>query len=327
MSDEQIKTRVIGIDVGVERTTCAIVDIRGTIIAKEAFHTSSYPNVNEFVAVLSEKIVTMAEANGGYENIRSIGISAPSANFMTGCIENASNMPWKGRIPLAALLRDRVGMAVALANDAHITALGEKTFGSAHGLQDFIVISLGHGGVGSCIFSGGVPYLGVDGFAGEVGHTCVEVGGRTCSCGRKGCLEEYASARGLVQTARELMAASDQPSLMRDLEELTPQTLVRCCEQGDAMAQEVFRQAGFMLGIGLANYATVVNPEAIILTGELTSVGHWLMNPMRESFREHVFHNIREKVRILVSILNDDDRDVLGASALAWEVKEYSLFK
>ena len=143
-----IKNRVIGIDISVKRTTYAIVDVRGNILAKDNFATTDYSNVNDFVTALSERIVEFAEYNGGYEQIRSIGVSAPSANFLTGSIENAANLPWKGVIPLAALLRDRLGIAVGVANDAHVTALGEHTYGTAHGMKNFMVIALGHGIVG-----------------------------------------------------------------------------------------------------------------------------------------------------------------------------------
>jgi len=324
--DNTIKTKVMGVDIGVSRTTVAIVDLRGMILAKDSFRTFDYSNVNNFIEALSERIVNLAETNGGYEQIRSVGISAPSANYLTGCIENASNLPWKGVIPLAAMLRDRIGLAVALGNDAHITALGERVYGYAHGMENFIVISLGHGGVGSSFFSNGHAHLGFLGFAGEVGHTCVEDGGRQCNCGKKGCLEEYTSYRGVVKTAREMMAASEEPSMMRQLTELSPMTIGECADKGDAMAKEVWNRTGFMLGIALANYASVINPEAIILTGELTNSYHWMMDAIRESFNEHVFRNIRDKVKIVTSIIQDDERDVLGASVLAWKVKEYSLF-
>ena len=321
-----IKTKVVGVDINVDQTTVAIIDIRGAILAKDVFSTSDYPNVNNFVEVLSDRIVALAENSGGYENIRSVGISSPSANFKTGCIENASNLPWKGIIPLAVMLRDRIGLAVALGNDAHITALGERAFGLAHGMENFIVISLGHGGVGSCFFSNGRAHLGYLGFAGEVGHSCVEDGGRQCTCGRQGCLEEYVSNRGIVRTARDLMEASDEPSMLRDLTELTPATIGECMDKGDAMAAEVWRRTGFVLGVALANYASVINPEAIILTGELTKAYGWMMDAIHDSFNEHVFRNIRGKVKIVTSIIEDSDRDVLGASVLAWKVKEYSLF-
>ena len=323
---DEIKTRVVGIDVRETKTTYALVDVRGEIIAQDYFSTADYPNVSDFVTELSERIVMLVEENGGYEQVRSVGISAPSGNFLTGCIENAANMPWKGVVPLAAMLQDRLGLAVALANDAHITALGEKAYGSAHGMKDFIVVSVSHGGLGSCIFINGMPHLGVNGFAGEVGHTCVVPDGRQCGCGRQGCLEMYASDRGLVKTAEELIAEGS-PTLMSNLEVLDAKTIADCCDKGDRVAIEAFRRVGFILGLGLANYASMLNPEAIILTGDITQAGKWLLKPMRASFEEHVFHNVRGATRLLVSILKEGERDVLGASALAWDVKEYSLFK
>jgi glucokinase len=324
---DQIKTRVVGVDIREVRTTYALVDIRGEIIATDYFMTMEYPDVSEYVSALSEKIIMLVEENGGYDKVRSVGISAPSGNFMTGCIENAANMPWKGVVPLAAMLRDRLGLAVALANDAHVTALGEKAFGSAHGLKDFVVVSISHGGLGSCIFMDGKPHLGVNGFAGEVGHTCVEVGGRECGCGRKGCLETYCSDKGLVKTVEELLQAEELPSALRGLKNISVQSVAYYCDQGDQVAIEAMRRLGFMLGLGLANYASVLNPEAIILTGDMMQAGKWLLRPMRKSFDEHVFHNIQGETRLLVSILKEGERDVLGASALAWDVKEYSLFK
>ncbi len=325
--DTNIKTRVIGIDIGVKKTTIAVVDLRGMIIAKDYMQTTDYPMLNNFIEELSQRIVSIAEANGGYEIIRSVGISAPSSNFITGSIENAVNIPWKGVIPLAALLRDRIGLAVAVGNDAHITALGERAYGSAHGLENFIVVTMGHGGLGSCIFIKGQPHLGTGGYAGEFGHTCIEDGGRLCNCGRRGCIEEYVTDRGIVRTAKELMAASDAPSMMRDLQELTASSIAECCEKGDAMALETYNRTGFYLGLGLANYATVINPQAIILSGELSDDCKWYLDATEQSFNEHVFGNIRGKVKLMVSLLNSQDRDVLGASALAWTVEEYSLFK
>lgn len=323
---KMMKTRVVGVDIEIDVTTYAIVDIRGTIIAIDHFSTSDYPIVSEYVAVLSDKIVTLVEANGGYETVRSVGISAPSGNFLTGSIENAANLPWKGNIPLAALMRDSLGLAVAVGNDAHASAIGERVYGSAHGLQNFVVVSMGHGGVGSCFFSNGRAHLGDSGSAGEIGHICVEDHGRLCGCGRQGCLERYVSVGGLIQTAREMLAESSEDSLMRQLSELTPEAIGECCDEGDKLALEVYRQTGEMFGIGLSFYASIINPEAIILTGGLTNQWKWLEEPTQLSFNEHLFPNLRGKVELQVSIITDAERDVMGASALAWEVEEYSLF-
>ena len=326
MEEYKIKTKVVGVDISNESTTYAIVDIRGNIIAEESFLTCGYSDVNNFVTALSDKIVNLVEANGGYETIRSIGVSSPSASSVSGCIENAANLPWKGIVPLSAMLRDRIGLAVGLSNDAHVSALGEYTFGCAHGMKNFIILSLGVG-IGSCFFTAGDDHIGHNGYAGEFGHTCVVKNGRACGCGHTGCLESYVGAAGIINTAKELMAESDAPTIMRNLEKLSPRTIKECCDQGDEMAIEVYRRTGEMLGLGLANYASLVDPEAIILTGGVSHAGKWLLDPTCKSFEEHVFGNLRGKVKMLVSKLEDRERDVLGASALAWSVPEYSLFK
>ena len=326
MEQETIKKRVVGIDISLDATTYAIVDVKGDVIAMDSFPTMDYPEINQFISALSDHLVNMVEEHGGYESIRSVGISAPSANFMTGSIVNAPNLPWKGVIPLGVLLRDRIGYAVAVANNADVRALGEHAYGLAKGMRDFVVVTMGNG-IGSCLFSNGMIHKGSDGFAGEIGHTCIVNNGRQCTCGNKGCLEAYVAARGIIATAKELLEQTSAPSLMRGVENLTPKVITDFCEQGDELAIEVYRKTGELLGMGLANYASMVDPEAFIFTGGLTRAGKWLFEPAQEMFEKYVFHNTKGKIKFLVS---EDDRaanDVLGASVLAWEVREYSLFK
>ena len=326
MIQENIKTRVVGVDISLDHTTLAVIDVRGNMIAKADFPTGSNPNVGDFASALSENIVNLVESNGGYESIRSVGICCNSSNFMTGCIENAANLPWKGVVPLAAMMRDRMGLAVALGNNAHVRALGEHAYGVAHGMRDFILITLGSG-MGSCIFSNGSPHLGRDGFAGEIGHTCAKHGGRQCGCGNCGCLEMYTSGKGIILTAQEVLSESSEPSMMRQVESLTVPVIGSFCRQGDPLAAEVIRRAGYMLGVGLANYASMVNPEAIIFTGSVIRSAEELLEPALEAFNSHVFHNVEGKVKFLKSQFDESDANLLGASVLAWNVKEYSLFK
>ena len=326
MEQETIKKRVVGIDISLDATTYAIVDVKGEVIAMDSFPTLDYPEINQFISALSDHLIKLVEENGGYESIRSVGISAPSANFMNGSIVNAPNLPWKGVIPLSILLRDRTGYAVAVANNADVRALGEHAFGMAKGMRDFVVVTMGNG-IGSCLFSNGMIHKGNEGFAGEIGHTCIVNNGRQCTCGNKGCLEAYVAARGIVATAKELMEETDKPSLMRGVEELTPKLITDFCNQGDEMAIEVYRRTGEILGMGLANYGSMVDPEAFIFTGGIAKAGKWLFDPAKKVFDEYVFHNTSGKIKFLVS---EEDRvlnDVLGASVLAWEVREYSLFK
>jgi len=325
MDQSSIKKRVVGVDVSLDATSYAIVDVRGNILAKDSFPTEDYPEVGAFVAALSDGILKLIETNGGIGTIRSVGISAPSANYKSGCIVNAPNMPWKGVVPLSALLRDRLGLAVAVANNSHVVALGEHAFGCAHGMRNFLVITIGSG-LGSCVFTDGAVKLGSDGYAGEIGHTCVCHEGRLCGCGNKGCLEAYTATKGIIRTAREVMAEQGGTTKMRRLEKLTPKAIAKLCDEGDEMAVEVFRRTGEMLGLGLANYASVIDPEAIIFTGGISKAGKWLLEPAQKSFEEHVFHNIQGKVKFLLSDLDESERNILGASVLAWEVKEYSLF-
>ena len=326
MIQNGIKTRVVGVDISLERTSIGIVDIRGNIIATDCFVTSEHPYIGDYLTILCEHILNLVEQNGGYETIRSVGMCSPSGNYRTSSIENAPNMPWKGVIPLAAMLRDRLRMAVALANNAHAMALGEQAFGAAHGMRDFAVISIGHG-LGSCFFSNGLVHLGNDGFAGEVGHTCFIPNGRQCGCGKKGCLETYTAANGIVTTAKEIMAERTEPSMMRQVETLSPRIIQEFCDLGDELAIETYRRTGYYLGVGLANYASILNPEAFIFTGGVAQAGKWLFEPANKAFEEHVFHNLQGKVKFLVSSLENRTRNMLGASVLAWGVKEYSLFK
>ena len=326
MEQEAIKKRVVGIDISLDATTYAIVDVKGEIIVMDSFPTLDYPEINQFISALSDRLIQMVEDNGGYESIRSVGISAPSANFMNGSIVNAPNLPWKGVIPLSILLRDRTGYAVAVANNADVRALGEHAFGVAKGMRDFVVVTMGNG-VGSCLFSNGMIHKGNEGYAGEIGHTCIVSNGRQCTCGNKGCLEAYVAARGIIATAKEVMEQTDKPSLMRGVEKLTPKLITEFCNQGDELAIEVYRRTGEMLGMGLANYGSMVDPEAFIFTGGIAKAGKWLFDPAKKVFDEYVFHNSKGKIKFLVS---EEDRvlnDVLGASVLAWEVREYSLFK
>lgn len=326
MIHETIKTRVVGVDIEIDTTTLAVIDVRGDIIASESFNTGTNPNIGDFASVLSERVVTLVENNGGYESIRSLGICCPSANYMTSCIENAPNLPWKGVVPLAAMMRDRLGLAVALGNNAYARGLGELAFGVAHGMKNFVLMTLG-GGVGSCIFVNGQYYPGGDGFAGEIGHSLAHHDGRQCGCGNSGCLEMYCSRKGILLTAQEVMSESDKPSKMRLTEDLTPEIIVSFCEMGDELAIETMRRTGDILGSALSVYATIINPEAFIFTGSVSHLGDWLFDPAWESFNDHVFHNIKGKVKFLSSQFDEKEANMLGASVLAWNVKEYSLFK
>jgi glucokinase len=237
----------------------------------------------------------------------------------------APNLPWAhdSVVPLANLFSDALGIPVALTNDANAAAIGEMTYGVARGMKDFIVITLGTG-VGSGIVTGGHLLYGSDGFAGELGHVTMVRGeeGRLCGCGRKGCLECYCSATGVARTARELLAKSDRPSLLREMnpEDITSLDVSIAAGKGDALAREIYDFTGKMLGEACADFAAFSSPEAFIFFGGMTRAGDLIMKPIKEAYDRHVLPIFRGKAQFLISGLDGASAAVLGASAVGWDV-------
>ncbi len=221
------------------------------------------------------------------------------------------------------MISEKTKLPVKITNDANAAAIGEMKFGAARGMKDFIVITLGTG-VGSGIVANGEPVLGHNGLAGELGHTIIQAGGRRCGCGRKGCLEAYASATGVANTAREWLAEMTSvetwraASLLRNIspEEITAKDVYQAAVNGDALALRIFDYTGKLLGEAFANFILFSNPEAIILFGGLTRAGDLLLNPLLESVEKNVLPVYRGKTKILLSGLKESDAAILGASAL-----------
>ncbi len=318
------KPYVIGIDIGGTNTVFGVVDARGTILYDGSIKTGTYEDVNDYVSALAEGLKIVIEEAGGPGQIKGIGVGAPNGNYFNGCIEFAPNLPWKGKIPLAQLISEKAyNIPVILTNDANAAAIGEMTYGAARGMKDFIEITLGTG-VGSGIVIGGTLVYGHDGFAGELGHVTVRENGRLCGCGRHGCLEAYASATGVARTAREILMNRTEKSSLRDLnpEEITSKDVYDAAVKGDKLAQEIFEYTGNILGEALSNFVAFSSPEAIVLFGGLTKAGDLILNPVKRSMEDHMLKVFQGKTKLLVSQLKESDAAVLGASALAWEVKE-----
>jgi len=318
------KPYVVGIDIGGTNTVFGIVDARGTIISSGAVKTQAYDKVEDYVDEVCKNLLPLIIAQGGVDKIKGIGIGAPNGNYYSGTIEFAPNLPWKGVIPLAAMFEEKLGIPTALTNDANAAAVGEMTYGAARGMKDFIMITLGTG-VGSGIVINGQVVYGHDGFAGELGHIISRrENGRLCGCGRHGCLEAYCSATGVARTARELLAARTEPSLLRNIpaESITSKDVYDAAVQGDELAQSIFEFTGKLLGEALADFIAFSSPEAIVLFGGLAKSGDYIMKPLQKAIDDNVLQIFKGKCKILVSELKDSDAAVLGASALAWELKE-----
>ena len=320
---ESQKPYVIGVDLGGTNTVFGIVDTYGKIVAEDSIKTQKYKTAEEFVEAGVACLLPLIAQRGGTEKIAGMGIGAPNANYYTGAIEIAPNIAWAhdSVVPLGEMFSQKLGIPVHLTNDANAAALGEMTYGAARGMKNFIVITLGTG-VGSGIVINGQLVYGHDGFAGELGHVTMVRGeeGRVCGCGRKGCLECYCSATGMARTAREMLANTDRPSLLReknpaDIESLDVSI---AAGKGDEVANEIFQFTGKMLGEACADFTAFSSPEAYIFFGGLCKAGDLIMKPIEESYNRAVMPIYRGKAKFLVSGLMNANAAVLGASALAW---------
>ena len=313
----------LGIDLGGTGTKFGLVDEGGQVLRCDSIPTQQYPDIVEYCDVLCAGLKRLLEAEGlTMGDLAGIGCGAPDANFYTGCIEQATNLPWKGVVPLAKLISERMGGKCTVTNDANAAAQGEMIYGSARGMKNFIVITLGTG-VGSGIVTDGKLLYGHDGFAGELGHCKVDYSGngRLCGCGQRGCIEAYASATGVARTAKEIITATTQPTLLRqlpDIDHITSKDVFDAAEQGDLVAKQIFDYTGHLLGMKMADYVHFSSPEAIILFGGLTKSGHWIMDPIREAFEQNLMPLWKGKIPVYVSILKDSDAAILGAASLVW---------
>ena len=317
------KPYVIGMDMGGTNTVFGIVDARGNVMAKSAVKTATHKDINLYIDDLYNELLILINSVGGVSKIRGIGVGAPNGNYYTGNIEFAPNLPWKGIIPFSKLLTDKLGIQAALTNDANAAAFGEMTYGAARGMKNFIMITLGTG-VGSGIIIDGNVVYGHDGFAGELGHTNVVRGesARLCGCGRKGCLEAYASATGVARTARELLSIRKENSLLRTIpiESITSKDVYDAAVEGDEIAKEIFNFTGKLLGEAFSDFVAFSAPEAIILFGGLSKAGDLILKPVVENMEMNILVLWKNKVKVIISELKEADAAILGASALVWEL-------
>ena len=310
----------IGIDVGGTNTKFGIADSGGKIVFQDVIKTDNYNEVTDMIDAIYEKIQFYRKE--AEIIVKGVGIGAPNGNFYSGNIEDAANLKWKGIIPLANLIEEKFGLPAKLTNDANAAALGEMAYGAARGMKDFIMITLGTG-VGNGIVANGRLILGHDGFAGELGHTIVIPDGRPHKhTGLKGSLEVYASATGVVATAKEFLTASTEKSLLREIPDadMNSKKIFEAALQGDEIAKCVFEYTGKILGMALANFVMFSSPQAIILFGGLTKSGEMIIKPVRENMERNLLPIFQNKVQLLFSELKENDAAILGASSLVCDL-------
>jgi len=312
------KQLVLGIDIGGTNTKFGLIDKEGNDYLMGSIPTNAeQPAVNLFFRLFEEYDRLKKDLKFDFD-LMGIGIGAPNANYYKKTIENPPNLNW-GYVEVETIIRKFFPQPIALTNDANAAALGEMYYGAAKGMKDFIVITLGTG-LGSGIVVNGNLVYGHDGFAGEIGHTVYDPEGRLCGCGKKGCLETYASAPGIKRTVLEILAKNNYPSRFREIsfEELDAKMITDAALEGDKIALEAFDFTAKVLGTKLADAVAHTSPEAIILFGGLANAGDLLLVPTKRYMEEHLFHVFRNKVKLLKSELNEGKSAVLGAAALIW---------
>lgn len=308
---------VIGIDIGGTNTAIGLVDKKGNVLADSNLKTSDFAEISEFVDALSKEFTSLI---ANKYKLKAIGIGAPNGNYNRGTIENAPNLGWPGIIPLTDMLEKKTGVKAVLTNDANAAALGEQLFGGAKGMKDFFVFTLGTGLGSGIVVDGNVVY-GYTGFAGECGHIIMEPEGRQCNCGRKGCLEQYVSAPGIVKTLKILLKEKGNTGMLADIDpdSLTSKIIAEAAVEGDAVALEAFDYTAEMLARAIANTAVVTSPEAVFLFGGLANAGDLLLVPVKKYFDGYIFPLLQNRVKILLSGIQEDNAAVLGSAALAWK--------
>jgi glucokinase len=319
----------IGIDIGGQSSKCGVVTHDGTILCQSVV-TSLIDSFDEYLTLLANTVKDLVRQTADRGTVAGIGIGAPNANRLDGTIRYAPNLKWArgadgkpGVVYLADRLQEATGLHVRITNDANAAARGEHTYGVAKGIDDFIMLTLGTG-VGSGIISHGRLVYGHDGFAGELGHVCVEQDGRQCNCGLKGCLETYASAMGVARTAREFLKKDSGKSILHNLdpEKISSKDIYDAAVQGDSLAKEIFTYTGRILGRAMGDFVKFSSPQAIVLFGGLTKSREFFHDDMVKAMNDNLMQIWKGKIQILYSSLKESDAAILGASSMVWSPGE-----
>ncbi len=310
----------IGIDIGGTNTKYGIVDREGNVLHQGNISTTKYMEFQDYFEGMAAAVREGMETLPSDTKVVGIGVGAANGNYYTGNIERATNLRWKGVLPLAKMFKDELGIPCVLTNDANAAAVGEMIYGNAKNMKDFVVITLGTG-LGSGFVCGGYLLNGHHGIAGEVGHTSVNPAGRYCNCGKRGCLETYVSATGIKRTVYKLLADHLEASELRGIsfDDLNTKMITEAALRGDIVAEEAFEYTGRILGMKLAETVVHTDPEAIFLFGGLAQAGDLIFKPTIKHMEANLMPLFRGKIKVLPSAMQNQAAPILGASSLVWD--------
>ncbi len=310
----------LSIDIGGTNTKIALVNREGDILQLNRMSTTGTKGVSAYFEKLFHAINTLLESTDIDFQLIGIGIGAPGSNGPKGTIEYAANLPFSGKVEICKTLEHQYGVPAFLIKDANAAALGEKWWGGGQGMKSLIVLTLGTG-LGCGIIMNNQVVSGTDGLAGEMGHIQAVKNGRHCNCGKRGCLETYASATGMKRTVLHLLAKHREGSALAQYppDQIDAKVIFDEAQRGDRLAKIAFEYTGEILGTKMADLATVLCPEAFFLSGGLIAAKDLILEPTIRHFNANLLPVMQGKIKVLPSSLGADNAALLGAASLVWE--------
>ncbi len=308
----------IGIDIGGMSIKSGIVDESGKIIKSSIIKTEKIADTEQIKLIAKDVLKLIDESGIDKKEIKGIGCGCPSPCGENGIMSYAANLKWRNT-PLQKLLEELTGLPTKIANDADVAALAEAKFGSAKKYDTIVMLTIGTG-VGGGVVINKKLYTGPNGYANELGHAVIRYNGIKCGCGKKGCLEQYASASALIRQTKEAML-KDKNSLMwqfvdNDIEKVNGITSFACAKQGDKTANRVVNKFCDYIATGIVNYCAIFRPNAIILGGAISKEGEYLTKKLRRIAKKYEYgYPNTMKVDIITAELKND-AGIIGAASL-----------
>ncbi|MBR3042171.1 MAG: ROK family glucokinase [Eubacterium sp.] len=296
---------VFGVDIGGTTVKLGFFSTEGELLDKWEITTRKDEGgayiLSDIAASIEEKL-----SKDGIDktDIQGVGMGVPGPVKEDGTVLKCVNLGW-GVINAAQELSDLIGLPVKAGNDANMAALGEYWQGGGKGYENVVMVTLGTG-VGGGIIINGKMLAGVNGAGGEIGHMTIDLDEQdVCNCGKKGCLEQYASATGIVRLANRALQTSDKPSTLREVKYISAKEIFDAAKSGDNLATELIEEFGKRLGLALANIACVVDPEVFVIGGGVSKAGDILIDATQKYFKEYAFHACRNTKFELATLGND----------------------
>ena len=294
-----------GVDVGGTTVKCGLFQTEGTLVEKWEIPTRKENNGVNILPDVAETVLNKMKERGiAKEEVAGIGIGVPGPVNSKGEVPCAVNLYW-GFTPVVKQMEELTGLPAKAGNDANVAALGEAWKGAAAGAQNVIMATLGTG-VGGGIIVDGKIVAGAHGAGGEIGHANVDHSEtEACNCGNCGCLEQTASATGIVRTAKKVLAASEEDSALRGCDPLTAKDVLDGFKTGDVLAVRVMEQVGEVLGGALAVFSAVVDPETIVIGGGVSKAGQPLIDCLQKYYKKYAFSLCKDTPMVIATLGND----------------------